>query len=100
MNTLAAECQALLNGIGNVHWRRFLMSEARGETCKDPDWEGALTKFPYLAVIDSKSLYDAVSKQTCEYSQIDDKRTAIDISIVKHELSKGGTVRWIPSAMD
>ncbi|OLQ12727.1 Copia protein [Symbiodinium microadriaticum] len=73
---------------------------ARGETCKDPDWEGALTKFPYLAVTDSKSLYDAVSKQTCEYSQIDDKRTAIDISIVKHELSKGGTVRWIPSAMD
>ena len=28
-------------------------------------------------------------------SQIDDKRTAIDISIVKHELANGGTIRWI-----
>ena len=23
VNTLAAECQALVNGIGNVHWHRF-----------------------------------------------------------------------------
>ena len=95
VNTLSAECQALVNGIGNVHWHRFLLLEARGDSCEDSDWEGALTKVPYLAVTDSKSLHDALSKQTCPYSQIDDKRTAIDISIVKHELAKGGTVRWI-----
>ncbi|CAE7519976.1 Scn11a, partial [Symbiodinium sp. CCMP2456] len=95
VNTLSAECQALVNGIGNVHWHRFLLMEASGESCENSDWEGALTKVPYLAVTDSKSLFDALSKQTCPYSQIDDKRTAIDISIVKHELSKGGTVRWI-----
>ncbi|CAE7037736.1 RE1 [Symbiodinium sp. CCMP2592] len=95
VNTLAAECQALVNGIGNVHWHRFLMMEAQGDACHSSDWEGPLTKIPYLAVTDSKSLFDALSKQTCPYSQIEDKRTAIDISIVKHELSKGGTVRWI-----
>ena len=95
VNTLAAECQALVNGIGTVHWHRFLMMEAQGDVCDNPDWEGQLHKIPYLAVTDSKSLFDALSKQTCPYSQIDDKRTAIDISIVKHELSKGGTIRWI-----
>ena len=74
---------------------QVLLAEASGINFEDSDWEGALTKIPYLAVTDSKSLYDALSKQTCPYSQIDDKRTAIDISILKHELSKGGTVRWI-----
>ena len=41
--------------------------EASGDSCEDPDWEGALTRVPYLAVTDSKSLFDALSKQTCPY---------------------------------
>lgn len=95
VNTLSAECQALATGIGNVHWHRFLLLEAQGAETLDQDWERTLACVPYLAVTDSKSLYDSLSKQTCPYSQIDDKRTAIDISIIKNELSHGGTVRWI-----
>ena len=95
VNTLSAECQALASGIGNVHWHRFLLLEAQGAEKIDQDWERTLSCIPYLAVTDSKSLYDSLSKQTCPYSQIDDKRTAIDISIIKNELSQGGTVRWI-----
>ena len=95
VNTLSAECQALASGIGNVHWHRFLLLEAQGGEFTNQDWEKSLAKIPYLAVTDSKSLYDSLSKQTCPYSQIDDKRTAIDISIIKNELAHGGTVRWI-----
>ncbi|CAE7232206.1 RE1 [Symbiodinium sp. CCMP2456] len=95
VNTLSAECQALASGIGNVHWHRFLLLEAQGAEINDQDWERSLAGMKYLAVTDSKSLFDSLSKQTCPYSQIDDKRTAIDISIIKNELSQGGTIRWI-----
>ena len=95
VNTLSAECQALASGIGNVHWHRFLLLEAQGGEFTNQDWEKSLARIPYLAVTDSKSLYDSLSKQTCPYSQIDDKRTAIEISIIKNELAHGGTVRWI-----
>ncbi|CAE7946043.1 unnamed protein product [Symbiodinium sp. KB8] len=95
VNTLAAECQALVSGVGNLHWHRFLFSEAQNSPDQDRDWEKRLEKLPFLAVTDSKSLYDTVSKQTCPFSQVDDKRTAIDVSILKHDLEGAGTVRWI-----
>ena len=95
VNTLSAECQALASGIGNMQWHRFLLLEANGEPIQDEDWESRMSSIPYLAVTDSKSLFDTLSKQTCPYSQIDDKRTAIDISIIKQELIEAGTVRWI-----
>ena len=95
VNTLAAECQALVSGVGNVHWHRFLMMEAQNEPNKDRDWEKIVRKIPFLAVTDSKSLFDTLSKQTCPFSQVDDKRTAIDVSILKRDLEGSGTVRWI-----
>ena len=95
VNTLAAECQALVAGVGNAHWHRFIMLEAQGEAIKDQDWEEHVARIPYLAITDSKSLFDTLSKQNCPYSQVEDKRTAIDISIVKQELKGSGTVRWI-----
>ena len=95
VNTLSAECQALVSGIGNVHWYRFLLLEAQGEKLEDQDWEGHLKSLPFLAVTDSKTLFDTLSKQTCPFSQIDDKRTSIDISILKQEMDGVGTVRWI-----
>ncbi|CAE7945116.1 RE1 [Symbiodinium sp. KB8] len=95
VNTLAAECQALVSGVGNLQWHRFLFAEAQNDPIKDRDWERKLSNIPFLAVTDSKSLYDTLSKQTCPFSQVDDKRTAIDVSILKHDLEGAGTVRWI-----
>ncbi|CAE7225088.1 RE2, partial [Symbiodinium necroappetens] len=95
VNTLAAEWQALVSGVGNLQWHRFLFSEAQNDPVKDRDWERKLSNIPFLAVTDSKSLYDTLSKQTCPFSQVDDKRTAIDVSILKHDLEGAGTVRWI-----
>ena len=95
VNTLSAECQALVSGIGHVHWYRFLLLEAQGHDLRDQDWEQKLQQLPFLAVTDSKSLFDTLSKQTCPFSQIDDKRTSIDISILKQEMNGAGVVRWI-----
>ena len=71
------------------------MKEAQESPITDQDWEAQLSRYPYLAVTDSKSLFDALSKKTCPYSQIEDKRTAIDLSILKHEIDGVGTVRWV-----
>ena len=95
VNTLSAECQSLVSGIGNLHWHRFLMLEAQNDYQRDQGWEAQMDKQPFLAVTDSKSLYDTLSKKTCPYSQIEDKRTAIDVSILKRELEGVGTVRWV-----
>ena len=95
LNTLSAECQSLVSGIGNLHWHRFLMLEAQNDYQRDQEWEAQMDKQPFLAVTDSKSLYDTLSKKTCPYSQIEDKRTAIDVSILKRELEGVGTVRWV-----
>ncbi|CAE7770550.1 RE2 [Symbiodinium sp. CCMP2456] len=92
VNTLAAECQALVAGVSNVHWHRFLLMEAQNDPAKDRDWEISVQKLPFMAVTDSKSLYDTLSKQTCPFSQVDDKRTAIDISILKRDLEGSGIV--------
>ena len=45
---------------------------------------------------DSKSLFDCLHKLICSYTQADDKRTAIDIAILKGDLQRsGGHARWI-----
>ncbi|CAE7570057.1 unnamed protein product, partial [Symbiodinium pilosum] len=43
VNTLSAECQSLVAGIGNVHWHRFLMKEAQESPITDQDWEAQLS---------------------------------------------------------
>ena len=96
VNTLSAECQSLIQGIGQIHWHRYLLLEILGTDMTDRDWEERLTAIPYVAVVDSKSLYDCMSKLVCTYSQVDDKRTAIDIAILKDDLNRtGGHLRWI-----
>ena len=96
VNTLSAECQALIAGIGQVHWHRFLLLEVTGSNMTDQDWEHRLAAIPYVAVVDSKSLYDCMNRLVCTYAQVEDKRTAIDVAILKDDLQKtGGHLRWI-----
>lgn len=46
--------------------------------------------------MDSKSLFDCLSKLVCTYTQVDDKRTAIDVAILKDEMHRScGHIRWV-----
>ena len=96
VNTLSAECQAMIQAVGQVHWFRFTLLEALGTTMSNEAWEHTLSSIPYVAVTDSKSLFDCMAKLVCTYTQMDDKRTAIDIAILKDDLIRsGGHVRWV-----
>ena len=96
VNTLSAECQSMIQGVGQVHWQRFMLCEAFATTPGLHDWEHHLQQIPFIAVTDSRSLFDTITKCRNSSAHIDDKRTAIDLSILKSDLAKsGGQVRWV-----
>ena len=96
VNTLSAECQSLIHGVGHIHWHRYLLVEALNLDQTHADWEARLASVPYVAVVDSKSLFDCLKKLVCTYAQVDDKRTAIDVAILKDEMQRsGGHIRWV-----
>ena len=60
------------------------------------EWRAAVGRVPFLAAVDSKSLFDAVNECAGSATYVSDKRTAIDISAIKTDLAEtSGTVRWI-----
>ena len=74
----------------------LLLSEALdGRTFLRSMWSAAC-KRPCLVVTDCKSLYDHVQSQSAP--TVDDRRTALDIVILKESLSKTlGSLRWAPT---
>jgi len=65
------------------------------------NWETQLKDQPCIAVTDSRSLYDTINKCRNTSAHIDDKRTAIDLTILKGDLEKiGGQVRWVFNQKD
>ena len=96
VDTLAAEGQALQAGLGSVHWHRLLFLEAFHGMLDATEWRRETVKFPFFAAVDSKSLYDAVNKCASTVAFASDKRTAIDLSVIKSDLADtAGKVRWI-----
>ena len=96
VNTLSAECQSMIQGIGNLHWHRFLLTEISGTKLKLETREKELSRIPFIAVTDSKSLYDTVTQCRNTSAHVDNKRTAIDLTILKDDLTKTkGQVRWV-----
>ena len=96
VDTPAAEGQALQAGLGSVHWHRLLCLEAFHGMMDAREWRRETAKLPFLAAVDSKSLYDAVNKCSSTVAFASDKRTAIDLSVVKSDLAEtAGRVRWI-----
>ncbi|CAE7471087.1 GIP [Symbiodinium natans] len=96
VDTLAAEGQALQAGLGSIHWHRLLFMEAFYGMLSASDWREVAGRLPFLAAVDSKSLFDAVNKCACTASYVSDKRTAIDLAVIKADLAQtGGTIRWI-----
>ena len=96
VNTLSAECQSMVQGLGQLHWHRFLLAELFGLNLRLDEWEDQLSQFPFVAVTDSKSLFDTVTKCRNSSAHVDDKRTAIDLTILKNDLHRQqGQVRWV-----
>ena len=96
VNTLSAECQAMVQGVGTLHWLRALLQESKGTELLPGRWEEQVAETPFIAVTDSKSLYDTITKLRNTASHIEDKRTAIDVTILKNDIQRTqGQVRWV-----
>ena len=107
-STLAAETQSLSRGLGDLLWIMVLFEELNDETFSIREWPQRLRGSEVLAmasaesserlrgslaVVDAKSLYDQLCKDTIGGQ---DKRTAIEIQIIREDLnSLSGKVRWI-----
>eukprot|EP00435_Cladocopium_sp_Y103_P057336 s1146_g19.t1 len=64
VNTLSAECQAMIQGVGSLHWIRALLEESKGTRLDLEHWEQQVASTPFIAVTDSKSLYDTGGRTT------------------------------------
>lgn len=96
VNTLSSETQAMVRGLGSVHWYRVLILETLGFRLSARDWQREVCRIPFICVTDSKSFFDTVQKCMNPSSQCDDKRTSIDIALIKQELADlNGRIRWI-----
>ena len=71
VNTLSAECQSMIMGIGNIHWHRFLLLELLGHDMREQEWENKLAEIPFVSVVDSKSLFDCLNKLIDLYVRTD-----------------------------
>lgn len=96
VNTLAAEAQAMIYGVGASYWLRFMWAEIKGLRLNLPNWQQQISRTPFVAATDSRSLFDNLSKTTNVAAHIDDKRTAIDLTILKSDLQHTkGQIRWV-----
>ena len=95
-STLSAEAQAMTMATGMGEWSLLLLSEALdGRTFLRSMWTAAC-KRRSIIVTDCKSLFDHVQSQSAP--TLDDRRTALDIVILKESLGKTqGSLRWVPT---
>ena len=107
-STLAAETQSLSRGLGDLLWIMVLTLELTENDFKIRDWKQRLSAEEVLvlgaehhqdmlkeslAIVDAKSLFDYLSKETVGGQ---DRRTAIEIQIIREDLYHlQGHVRWI-----
>ena len=72
------------------------MTEIMGRQLQLDTWEKELSKLPFITVTGSKSLYDTITKCRNTSAHVDDKRTAMDLTIRKDDLERTrGQVRWV-----
>eukprot|EP00435_Cladocopium_sp_Y103_P038273 s1873_g10.t1 len=106
-STLAAETQSMSRGLGDLMWVMVLFEELRDESFDIRSWPERLSASRILAlasretseqlrgslaVVDAKSLYDQLCKETIGGS---DKRT-VEIQIIREDLrSLSGSIRWV-----
>ena len=96
VNTLSAECQAMIQGVGSLHWIRALLEESRGTILRLEDWEPTNSFHSLHCHHRLQEPVRHVSKCRNTASHISDKRTAIDVTILKSDFKKTqGQIRWV-----
>lgn len=98
ISTLSAESQALIEASSVAAWFRFLFCEAwhSEQLWQNADWTMAIRAIPYTLITDAKSVYDALAKPTNVASVVNDKRTAIDLALLRDEFKyRHAGIRWI-----
>ena len=103
VSTLSAETQAIVESTAVACWYRFILAECLyAHLLKDlpKDWEAAIDTLEFGIITDAKSVYDALTKSTGISSTVGDKRTAIDLSIIREYLRRHkGCIRWIDGTL-
>ena len=96
-STLAAETYALSSAVDMTDWIRLMWAWLRNPTVpwKDPErvWQ---MEPPSIAVVDCKSLYDVITKNTTPQCQ--EHRTLVEALVIKHHIQHGIKPHWVHSA--
>eukprot|EP00971_Amphidinium_carterae_P284171 5642073-Amphidinium_carterae.1 len=85
-STLAAEAQATGEGIGVLDRCKVFLEACVQESFSLKGWESAVSWRPSLVLTDCKSVCDSLSQLWS--TGVADKRTAIDLAIIREALSK------------
>ena len=109
-STLSAETLSLSRGLGELGWTVTVYHELTDRYFDLKRWEKVMRERRTCAfaseqseqrlrknicVVDAKSLYDHLSKETLGVA--DDKRTAIEMQIIRQSMSETATqIRWVP----
>ena len=98
-STLAGETQSFATASGIAEWMSLMVAEAKKGCFDLRESEDHLQSVPLLGITDCKSLYDALNTPTSP-SKVDDKRVAIDLSIIRQSMSRTKLqVRWCPTEL-
>ena len=109
-STLAAEAQSLSKGLSELAWSVTVFNEMINPRFELKEWQQevrsrrlhALTKQEAdetlrqgLCVVDAKSLFDHLVKETI--GSTEDRRTAIEMQVIRQSMAETGTVvKWVP----
>ena len=103
VSTLSAETQAIVESASVACWFRFLLAECEYSQSLIPltsQWEDQLSALEFGIITDAKSVYDALTKPTSITNLAADKRTCIDLSIIREFLRRHhGCIRWIDGTL-
>eukprot|EP00435_Cladocopium_sp_Y103_P063678 s612_g25.t1 len=93
-STLSGEAQAFATASGVCEWISLMVSEALDGVFSLEDAESVLLRRKPLGMSDCRSLYDHLVSLT-NSGTVEDKRTAIDIAIIRQSISRTGLEpRW------
>ena len=98
-STLAGEAQSFATASGLAEWMTLILYAALHGRIDLREASSFLGKVPIIGMTDCKSLYDAVHSPSSP-SKVEDKRVAIDLTIVKQSVERTGmSVRWVPTEL-
>ena len=96
-STLAAETYALSSAVDMTDWLRLMWAWIRNPNIpwQKPE-EVWRQEPPSIAVVDCKSLYDVITKNTTPQCQ--EHRTLVEALVIKHHVQHGIKPHWVHSA--